>query len=262
MSVDTNDYQHIIKHTAGCAHISKPKKEDLLEQLGLRETLNPLAPLYFIIDYTEFKYLYIAPSCGNIIGYDCKFLSEAGPAFLTTLWHPADFRIFNEKIFPQVMSFLKPHPVSDYQNFRFTFNYRVKTNYGSFISFLQSSTFISATDDGFPLVEVSFLMDITNYKEDSRIIYKIEKANHNYRAATGVPLFTSVYYPDKASALLSKRELEILRSIYQGMSSKQIAGRYSLSINTVSNHRKNMLQKTKTNNSPDLLRYAFKHGLL
>lgn len=53
--------------------------------------------------------------------------------------------------------------------------------------------------------------------------------------------------------LLSAREIEILSLIAKGFSSKQIAGLLCLSYDTVKNHRKNMLNKTKTNNMVQLL---------
>jgi DNA-binding CsgD family transcriptional regulator len=46
------------------------------------------------------------------------------------------------------------------------------------------------------------------------------------------------------------------------MSSKQIAAEMSISMNTVSNHRKNMLAKTESKTSSELIKYALKHGLV
>ncbi|WP_027385211.1 response regulator transcription factor [Chryseobacterium gregarium] len=49
--------------------------------------------------------------------------------------------------------------------------------------------------------------------------------------------------------ILSRRELEILQYIGQGFISKEIAGFLSISINTVSRHRQNILKKLKVKNS-------------
>lgn len=63
------------------------------------------------------------------------------------------------------------------------------------------------------------------------------------------------------------RETEILLYIADGTSSKQIAGELSISIQTVKNHRKNMLKKTKAKNCAELVRmfmqkvYEEKNGL-
>ncbi len=59
---------------------------------------------------------------------------------------------------------------------------------------------------------------------------------------------------------LSKKELEILRFISNGMSSKDIAEKLELSIRTVSNHRANMLKKTGLNNTAELIRMVTNEG--
>jgi DNA-binding CsgD family transcriptional regulator len=52
---------------------------------------------------------------------------------------------------------------------------------------------------------------------------------------------------------LTLREKEILTCIAQGLSSKQIAGKLAISLNTVNNHRKNMLAKRGARSSAELV---------
>ncbi len=54
--------------------------------------------------------------------------------------------------------------------------------------------------------------------------------------------------------VLSKREREVLSLIVEGLNSKQIAERLFLSERTISNHRANMLQKCKVNNTVELVK--------
>ena len=54
--------------------------------------------------------------------------------------------------------------------------------------------------------------------------------------------------------VLSKREREVLALIVEGLNSKQIAERLFLSERTISNHRANMLQKCKVNNTVELVK--------
>ena len=60
--------------------------------------------------------------------------------------------------------------------------------------------------------------------------------------------------------LLTQREREILVLISQGMLSKQIAHHLTISENTVSNHRKNMLLKTQTKSSAELIHLYSKYS--
>ncbi|MEI7736045.1 MAG: response regulator transcription factor [Ferruginibacter sp.] len=54
---------------------------------------------------------------------------------------------------------------------------------------------------------------------------------------------------------LSLREIDIIKLIKSGLSSKEIAGRLMLSIRTVEVHRHNILKKLKLNNTAALINY-------
>jgi len=62
--------------------------------------------------------------------------------------------------------------------------------------------------------------------------------------------------------ILSEREKQVLRLIGQGMTSKQIADALSISINTVSRHRQEILQKLKVRNSIEACRIAKDLGII
>ena len=53
---------------------------------------------------------------------------------------------------------------------------------------------------------------------------------------------------------LTNREMEILTYMAYGTSSKEIAGELFISLQTVKNHRKNMLKKMSAKNSTELVR--------
>jgi DNA-binding NarL/FixJ family response regulator len=61
---------------------------------------------------------------------------------------------------------------------------------------------------------------------------------------------------------LSKRELEILVQICQGLSSTQIGKSLFISKHTVEAHRKNIFRKLDINSSTELVKFAFQHGLI
>lgn len=63
---------------------------------------------------------------------------------------------------------------------------------------------------------------------------------------------------------LTKREVEIIRMICNGMTSGDIAGRLSLSAFTVQTHRKNIFRKLSldTSNQVSLYEFASKNGLI
>jgi DNA-binding NarL/FixJ family response regulator len=58
--------------------------------------------------------------------------------------------------------------------------------------------------------------------------------------------------------MLTTRELDVLRLMSQGYSTKEIAERLFVSFNTVESHRKHMLEKFGARNSADLMKKATK----
>jgi DNA-binding NarL/FixJ family response regulator len=66
-------------------------------------------------------------------------------------------------------------------------------------------------------------------------------------------------YPDMN--LLSKREIEVVTHIKQGLSSKEIAQRLEISLKTVEVHRYNILKKLKLKNTAALVNFINEQGL-
>lgn len=61
---------------------------------------------------------------------------------------------------------------------------------------------------------------------------------------------------------LSKRELEVLKLIGQGLSNREISEQLYISARTVDTHRTNIMRKLEVHNVAGLIRIAFHHGLV
>ena len=71
--------------------------------------------------------------------------------------------------------------------------------------------------------------------------------------------------PEPAGAALSSlspRELQVLRLVAEGKSSKEIAVALDLELETIRSYRKNMMKKLGVNNAPSLTRFAVASGLV
>ena len=60
---------------------------------------------------------------------------------------------------------------------------------------------------------------------------------------------------------LSSREREVLQLIAEGKRSKEIAVALTLSVKTVENHRKIIMQKLDIHNTAGLVQYALQHNI-
>lgn len=61
---------------------------------------------------------------------------------------------------------------------------------------------------------------------------------------------------------LSKREMEVLNLIAEGMTNNEIANKLFTSRRTIEGHRKNLIEKTGVRNTAALIRYAIRNGIL
>lgn len=67
---------------------------------------------------------------------------------------------------------------------------------------------------------------------------------------------------DDKKALLTEREIEILKLIAEGLSNKEIGDKLFISHRTVDTHRTNLMKKLDVSNIAGLIRYAIKNGFI
>jgi DNA-binding NarL/FixJ family response regulator len=101
------------------------------------------------------------------------------------------------------------------------------------------------------------IMGIMDISPDQTLSGKIKRTVLNRKTGE---IFASLPIP--AEKQLTKREKEILLLIRQGLLSKEIAGRLNISIYTVNNHRKNILEKLNVDNAMEALNMAKDYGII
>jgi DNA-binding NarL/FixJ family response regulator len=62
--------------------------------------------------------------------------------------------------------------------------------------------------------------------------------------------------------LLTEREIEVLRLVAEGLSSRELAERLNISVKTVDTHRANIMEKIGAHNTAELTKYAIRAGLV
>jgi DNA-binding NarL/FixJ family response regulator len=68
--------------------------------------------------------------------------------------------------------------------------------------------------------------------------------------------------PAEDASHLTSTEIEIVRMIAAGLSTKEIATKRHISFHTVMAHRKNIFRKLNVSSSPELMMYSIKAGLI
>lgn len=216
----------------------------------------------FLVEFTTKKYIYISEAIYNIFGYSVKQFKEMSLAEYQSTIHPIDFEIMNKKVFPDNLKFLESIEPVLYRDYIFSYNYRVQNIKGDYITLLQRFSYIPSNKNAMPFGMVGVGFDITHFKNDLSVIQTIERTTNIEGKDVNDLVVKKVHPVYEISNILTKKELEVMNYISKGFGSKQIADTMKISVNTVQNHRKNMLSKMNCKSSSELINYAFKHGLL
>lgn len=190
------------------------------------------------------------------------FISKSNDVYLNLL-HPEDAKIIEMHVIGKSLEYLHLINNNDYENYFISYNYRIKTVDEEYKHIFQRFNYISEEVSGEMCGIVGYIMDITHFKFDNIITHTIEKYPSEKTTDHEVIYKRTFCVAEEGKKhLLSFREIEILKHIGKGLPSKQIAFLMNISVNTVNNHRKNMLHKTNCKSSSELISFAEKLGLL
>ena len=109
-----------------------------------------------------------------------------------------------------------------------------------------------------------FLLKNSNFQEVEKAILDV----CNDKSYISIEILNNILKQPQKSGLinvneeLTEREDEILLLICKGLTNNEIADRLGLSKRTVDKHRENLLQKTQSKNTANLVIYAIKNGLM
>jgi DNA-binding NarL/FixJ family response regulator len=98
-------------------------------------------------------------------------------------------------------------------------------------------------------------------RELREAIARVSQGGYYYCSETSRLLRDAVNAPDE-NGQLTERQLQVLRAVASGMSSKEIASALSLSEKTVANHRARIMERLGVHDVAGLTRYAMSVGLV
>jgi DNA-binding CsgD family transcriptional regulator len=116
--------------------------------------------------------------------------------------------------------------------------------------------------DGRIVYGLTLVTDISHIKKDGVAMMSIldtyeENCQHFFCADGKALPNTNTVLPK-----ISPREIEVLRYLAIGHSSKQIAAVLNIALKTIDNHRQNLLKKTNTRSSAELVAYGINMGFI
>ncbi|GGI24569.1 LuxR C-terminal-related transcriptional regulator [Pedobacter mendelii] len=195
-----------------------------------------------IFNWACMEYISISSSIKTILGYDKEIFLNRGFTFSLSIIHVADLERLRD-LHLAIFNYYYNTPKEQRAKLRFSYNIRLRKADNSYVTILRQSTFASFTDDGKPTLEYINCIDITGF----RFINSINFTVHVLSTSGTYTLCHENEFPEACNQL-SKREKEVLDLARQGYTSKEIAEKLYLCIETVKSHRKHIMAKTGAGN--------------
>lgn len=203
--------------------------------------LMPNQYLYFI-NFTTSEVPY-SKNLDKVLGYTEKI----DMPLLMNMVHPDDVRIVT-KVSEATLAYLMKNKIKDTFAINLTIANRTRKKDGTYIKILRQMTIADTDKDGNILTSVAICSDISDIKTSDEVTYKLEGPNSHIFYEILEELMDTPMQPE-----LTEREIEIVRLLAKGNSSKEIANELYISKNTVTTHRKNMMNKLEATNVVDLV---------
>lgn len=195
----------------------------------------------FIVDVFKRRYDFASENFAYIFGYDLELLKDIREHgnFLEERIHPDDKKQLVEYQIEhgQFIYSLPPEYRNDYRQI---FQFRILNIKQQYVNVTSRHQVIQTDRNG----KAWIVIGIMEISPDQLPATHVKRTVVNIKTGE---ILTSLPIPIEKQ--LTKREKEILLLIRQGFLSKEIADRLSLSIHTVNNHRKNILEKLNVDNA-------------
>jgi len=207
---------------------------------------------YWIFDLQISKFTFVSENIRNVLGYNPEeFTSE----FFINHIHPDDLPYF-VNFENKAAEFFNMLTIDNIFKYKVQYDLRVQKTSGEYIRVLQQTVTLETTETGGVNKSLGIHTDISDIKPEGTPSLSIIGMD-------GEPSYLNievekVFVPTKS--LLSEREKGILFHVIHGKHSNEIAEILGLSKHTVLNHRRNILAKTETNSTADLIVKTIQEG--
>ena len=214
--------------------------------------------------------LYLDETFQSLSGYSPEKLKQSGMDFWFSLMHPDDTEEVSKKIIESHQQ-LATDGFNEKDPVPLILTYRIKRANGQWVWIRDTKFLVSFSEKVIDKVLGKFEEILPEEIADGDLKKKLDEE----KSCSKLLEFALIHQNDNqkkslhvsddenkksASSLpqLTKREKEILQLIAEGLSSKMIADKCNISVNTVETHRRHLLEKLNVKNSMELVKEASK----
>ena len=232
--------------------------EEIREVTLAESFLKKFSMTVFVADFQTGTYPFIGEGIEDVMGHPLNAFMEGGIRFTDYINDAPKYLV--DKCVGQQMILYESFKDIKMPDIRFKMIIPLLDKEKKKRFYCQQYKIIRRESDYFPLGFYGFVTKVPVIEEEklTQQIEFFDSEKNEWGVASNLEFYLNV----DENKLLSKREIEILRWISEGLNSEEIASKLYISVHTVKTHRKNMLKRTNSLNSADLIRYGIEHKLL
>lgn len=212
---------------------------------------------YFVFSFVTVQIEYVNETVEDILGVPAKKFDLK--TFLKRL-HPDDLSTMYAKE-RTIFDFYHQLPKEDIPLYKTVYLFRLKDSGGNYKIILHQIKVIDVTENGKIRQIVGVHTDLThlNIPISSKVSFISKERTSHFNIETKGKLNLT---PCHAKLSFSEREVEILKSISEGKTSKEIAADLYISPHTVNTHKKNIIKKSGCKTFIELITKCIAEGVI
>lgn len=227
-------------------------------QISFNELTNSIVSTgpfsFFIIDFYDMSISYVSDSVYEMHGLNPGQITIND--ILGTL-HPDDIGFVIKAEDFLTTFFLNKVGREKLMRYKISYNYRVRLKDGNYVLFNHQALMLTLDETGgfgkslIINTRIDHLGQIPNYKV-------------SLIGLQGEPSFMNLSIDENTEVPVSfsKREIEIIKNIAEGLNSGEIANKLFIAESTVKQHRKNILTKAECKNTAQLVKTCILQGMI
>ncbi len=223
------------------------------------ETISRLAEIesavYAVYDLHKSNYLLQSEEQKKIYGLAGSKGQNVDSAMHYGRIHPDDLAFVLETD-NMVYEFFSKLPSEEKKNYKQVYDFRTRTVDGFYVRHMHQSVAFELDKNGRTWLSLVISHLLPDYRKNE----KPQRRLINFK--TGKQYLFNMEDRENSREIISKREKEVLSLIGRGYDSINIAGKLNISVNTVNNHRQNILRKTRSDNTSQALMFCKRLGMI
>jgi len=223
----------------------------------LTERILALSDMAVVLTRDPGEILYCSQSMVTVLGLSNEDVLKGGWAYLHSCFHPDDLKLFQQKALPSLKRALRKVPERDRPRCVFNYTTRIRHARGHYVLAAVENQPVEWHGRGWPQVYMTVLKNITPFGNNHKMMVMVSRQEESRQ-------FINLHQQsfDFRWEPFTDREVEVIRLIAQGLTSKQMAVQLHISPETVRNHRKNILLKSQCSSSTELSAFASQKRML